>query len=261
MRYEKTIRKIDAFMLVLLPALSVLLSITIRANFFLSILLFFGIPSLWFSYRTPVKIKKIFLSSLIFSIPFALVLYYFGTVDGSWFVPTTIFPFRLFDIIPIEDIILSFLLVYSVLVFYEHFLNKGKNRLIDERMKYFLWPTLIIIMVFISIILTKPEFLNIPYAYFWLWTILILLPTISFLSSFPKLIARYIITASYFFPVLLLFEFTGLELNQWTFPGAHFIGWIELFGYRFPFEEFFFWCIIAAIGILSYYEFFNDDRK
>jgi len=258
---EKTLRKIDMAMLVLLPVMSVCLSIVLRTNFLFSILLFFGMPSLWFSYRTPAKVKKIFLSSLIFAVPFVLVLDYFGTVDGSWFVPTTVFSFRLFGVIPIEDMILSFLLVYGVLIFYEHFLDKGQDQLIDARMRCFLWVASSIALAFVAVVLLRPEVLIIPYAYFWLWTMLILLPALAFLSFFPKLIAKEVITAAYFFPLLLLFEFTGLELGQWSFPGEHFIGWVELLGYRFPFEEFFFWCIVAAIGIVSYYEFFNDDRK
>jgi hypothetical protein len=59
----------------------------------------------------------------------------------------------------------------------------------------------------------------------------------------------------------LMFELTGLELQLWTFPGTHFIGWVDLLGYKFPFEEFFFWFVLSAITILSYYEFFDDNRK
>ena len=32
-------------------------------------------------------------------------------------------------------------------------------------------------------------------------------------------------------------------------------------GGQSPFEEFFFWFVMSAIGILSFYEFFDDDRK
>jgi len=32
-------------------------------------------------------------------------------------------------------------------------------------------------------------------------------------------------------------------------------------GYSMPFEEFFFWIILSTIAILSFYEFFDDDRK
>jgi len=258
---KKTMKQLDIFMLITLPVLAVFLSIALEANFLMSILLFFGMPSFWLSYRTPKKFPKTTLYALFFSIPIGLLIDYLGATDGAWLVPVTIFPFRLFGVIPIEDMILSFFLVFNVIIFYEHFLDKGKHKLVDERMKYFLLPLFIVIAIFISLILAKPEILVIPYAYFWIGVILMLLPSISFLSFFPRLISKYVVTGSYFFLLLLLFEFTGLELGQWSFPGEHFIGWVELFGYSFPFEELFFWCTMSSVGILSYFEFFNDDRK
>jgi len=36
---------------------------------------------------------------------------------------------------------------------------------------------------------------------------------------------------------------------------------VELFGLKFPFEEFLGWFVLAAIGILAVYEFVDDDRK
>ena len=88
-----------------------------------------------------------------------------------------------------------------------------------------------------------------------------IVPAITFLSLFPRLLSKYVKTASYFFLLSILFELTGLQLNQWTFPGSNFIGWVELFGHRFPFEEFFFGFVMGAISVLTYYEFFDDDRK
>ncbi|HBC45391.1 TPA: hypothetical protein DCZ81_04450, partial [Candidatus Collierbacteria bacterium] len=76
-----------------------------------------------------------------------------------------------------------------------------------------------------------------------------------------RLISKYIKIALYFFVLSFLFEITAIQLNQWSFPGNHFIGWVEIFGYRFPIEEFFFYFIMCSVGAISYYEFFDDDRK
>lgn len=260
-RNQKFFKKLDIVLLILFPIISVALSLALKANFLTSTLLFFGLPSLWFSLRTPAQVKKTFLFALIFSIPFVIFTDYIAVSDRSWFVPSTVFPVRLLGLVPIEDLIWAFFLVYSVVIFYEHFLDKGKHELVDKRMKYLFWPLITLLLVFFITLFTRPELLVIPYAYLWIGVILILLPSITFLSFFPRLLSKYVKTASYFFLLALLFELTGLELNQWTFPGNNFIGWVELFGYRFPFEEFFFWFVMSAIGILSYYEFFDDDRK
>lgn len=129
-------------------------------------------------------------------------------------------------------------------------------------MKYLVWPLIIIVIAFFAILISRPEFLVVKYAYLYIGLIIFLLPAVSFLSFFPRLLSKYIKTASYFFSLNILVELTGLNLGQWQFPNnGYFIGWVELFGYRFPFEEFFFYIILAAIGILAYYEFFDDDRK
>lgn len=254
-------KKIDIFLLILFPIFAVVAALMFKVSFFVSILLFYLPSSLWLSFRTPAQVGKTFIFSIIIAIPFGFFIDYIATLDHSWFVPTTIFPFRLLGIVPVEDLIWAFFLVYNIVIFYEHFLDKGKHELLDKRMKYLLWPLLIIVILFILILFTEPDFLIIPYAYLWMGITLIFLPTVTFLSFFPRLLSKYVKTASYFFLHGIMFELTGLQLYQWTFPGENFVGWVELFGYRFPFEEFFFYFILFAVCILSYYEFFDDDRR
>lgn len=216
---------------------------------------------MWFSFRTPTQVKKTLIFSAIFSIPFGLVVDYIATTDRAWYVPSTVFPFRLFGVVPVEDLVWAFFITYSAVIFYEHFLDKGKVELVDKKMKYLVLPFIALLITFFLVYLFKSDLLILPYAYFWVGALLFVLPAITFLSFFPRLLSKYVKTGSYFFVLSILFEFTGLQLNQWTFPGDHFIGWVELFGFRFPFEEFFFWFVMGAISILSYYEFFDGDRK
>ena len=207
-------------------------------------------------------ILKTVLFSALWSIPLTLFADYIGTISGAWLVPTTIFPFRLFGVMPIEDFIWSFLVAYSIIIFYEHFLDKGADKLVGKRTKYLLWFWIILIIIFFAILIIRPEFLTIKYAYFYLGLVFILLPAITFLSSFPRMLSKYVKTGSYFFLLMILYELTGLHLNQWQFPNrGFFVGWVDLLGYRFPFEELFFFCILWAVSVLSYYEFFDDDSK
>ncbi|MDP3901905.1 MAG: hypothetical protein Q8Q37_02955 [bacterium] len=258
---ESLLKKLDIVLLIFFPVLAVVLSLAIRANFLISTLLFLGLPSLWLSIRTPSTILKTLIFSLIFSIPVGIILDYIGTLSGSWLVPVTVLPFRFFDIVPIEDLVWFFFLIYNIIIFYEHFLDKGREQLVDRRMKYLIWPLIVIFITFLIIWLINPGLLMMRYAYLWILIIVSILPSITFLSFFPRLLSKYVKTAAYFFLIALLFELTGLELGQWAFPGDNFVGWVELFGYRFPFEEFFAWFIMAAICVLSYYEFFDDDHR
>jgi hypothetical protein len=205
-------------------------------------------------------IARTALFSAIFITPVVFVLNYLAVRDNSWYVPTSVFPFRLLHDLPIEDAILGFMLTYSVVICYEHFLDKGKHHLIDQKMKYLIWPIGLLLIVFFALFVTHPEYLKLNYAYFWIGTIFLILPIISTLSIFPKLLSKYLKVGSYFAILLAMFEYTGISLNQWIFPGKNFIGWISYFGYKIPIEELIFWIFLSVIGILSYYEFFDDEK-
>jgi len=174
---------------------------------------------------------------------------------------STIFPFRILGQVPLEDVVFGFLVIYAIVIYYEHFWDKGKHELIDTRMKYFIFILMFVFILFFTFYFTKPEFLFIPYYYFWFGFILLFIPAITFLSYFPRLLSKYVKTGVYFFVLFLLFELTALQLGQWSFPDGQFIGMVTLLGYTFPFEELFFWFILFTSSILSYYEFFDDDRK
>lgn len=254
------LKQVDIALLILFPILSVIISLSLKSNFLISTLLFFGLPALWLSYRTPKMIARSALFSVIVGIPLGIVADVVAVLDKSWFVPNTLFP-RLFGLVPIEDLIWVVLLTYTIIIFYEHFLDKGKHNLIDKRMKYLVFPVILLLILTVVALVIDPSILQIKFAYLWIGIILIVIPTVTFLSSFPKLISKYVKVGVYFLLLSLVFELTALQLGHWTFPGYNFIGWVELGGLKFPFEEFFFWMILTSTAILSYYEFFDDDRK
>lgn len=257
---EKTLKKIDIIFLILLPTVAAITALTLKVNYFNSILLFFGLPAVWFSYRTPKMIKKAFVFSFITSAFFSTVVNYIAVVSDAWFVPQSIFP-RFLNVLPIEDFIFGIFLIYGVIILYEHFLEKGKHGLVDHHVKYFILPFIIMTIIFFAVVFTKPELLIVKYAYLKIGIIFLLIPSIAMLVFFPRLLSKYIKVGAYYFLVTALFEITGLQLNHWTFPGQQFIGWVTLFGYKFPYEEFLFWFVMTVITILSYYEFFADDRR
>ena len=254
-------QKLDIVLLVLFPFIAIAVSLIFKTNFLISTLLFFGLPSIYLSYKNQKAIKKTLLFTFIISVPLSILIDYIAVINNSWYVPTSFFPFRFLGVIPIEDFIWGYGLAYTVIIFYEHFFDKTGREIIDKRMQYFGWLFGILLLLFFAILFLNPALLNIKYAYFWLGLTLVLLPAVTFLTFFPRMLSKYLKTGVYFFLLTLLLELTGLHLDQWRFPGTYFIGWVELFGYRFPFEEFFFFIMITAMAILSYYEFFDDDRK
>jgi hypothetical protein len=117
-----------------------------------------------------------------------------------------------------------------------------------------------ILSIFLIVKTLDASLLRIPYFYFITGIVLGIIPITAVLLKFPNLFTKFAKAAVYFLFVSLIWEFVAVPLEQWTFPGQ-FIGWINLFGVRFPFEEFFVWMILGAMAVLSFYEFFDDDRK
>ena len=255
-------QKIDIVLMILLPVVAATLTLIFKTNFLISTLLFFGLPSLYLSLRKLEIVPRSLIFTALFSIPLAIIIDYLAVMDKSWSVPTSLFSSRFLGVIPIEDFIWGFLYVFFIVMFYEYFLDfgKGEDRL-AKNIKYFTVILLSLLILFFLFLFISPQLLHIEYFYLKAGIILALLPLVTFLSFFPKFWTKYLKIGIYFLGLSLLFELVGLQTNQWTFPGHNFISFIEIFGLRIPVEEFLFWIVLGVPWILSYYEFFADDKR
>lgn len=255
------LKKIDILFLAILPVAAALIALIFRTNYLVTTLLFFGLGSIWFSYRTPNRILRTALFSLLLAFPLGtVVLDYILVSNNAWWSPT-IFSSRLFGILPYEDLIWGFLQSYFVIILYEHFFEKGRHQLVGSHFRHFIFFLFAILTVFFLAFFLKPEILKIPYAYFWIGITFFILPSITFLVRFPKIIPKFIKLSCYFFLLHVVFEFTALELGNWVFPGIDYIYVIDIGKFHVPIEEIIIWWGLFIIAILSWYEFFDDDRK
>ena len=254
-------KKIDIIFLILSPVFASITSLLLKTNFMISTLLFFGIPAIYLSFRNKHTVEK----SLTFSILAIMIigpfLDYMALKSNAWYVPSTVFPFRIFGIVPIEDMIWGMFLVYNIVMMYEHFLDKGKHNLKDTNLKYFIFIMIFIAMVFFLLYYFNPKSLKIPFFYLKFGLGFVVLPAVSFLTFFPRLLSKFVKISTYIFIQGIMFKLTGLSLNHWGFGDGEYIGWISFGNLRFPLEEFIFYIILFATCVLSYYEFFDDDRK
>ena|SRR3989344_2419681 len=253
---------IDLTVVIIIPLLVFLAVFLLgwQINYFTSLLLIFGVPSLYLSLRSGERVGKVALFSLFVSIPLALISELIAFGEKAWSVPKSLFSFRLFGFSPIENYIWMFLVTYLVLIFYEHFYDKYFQKKMSKRiniMNYIMYTaTLLILIVFI----VKPFYLIIPYSYIWLGTILLLIPSIIFLIKYSKFFWNFFKVSLFFFYTHLIFELIGVKLSHWTYPGLNYIGMISILGIKFPFEEFFFVFIVGGFAALSYYEFFTNKK-
>ncbi len=251
-------KKLDILALILFPLLATVISLTFKTNLLISSFLFWGLLAIYFGFRTKRAVLRSLTFSLSAGVIFAIVIDLLGSLDNAWYTPT-IFNFRILGA-PIENFIWNILFTFTILIIYEHFFDKGKHKLFGKRMSYlFLWllsQLLVVLLLFIA----KPEVLTIPYFYLKAGLFFIFFPLIGFLAFFPKFISPFVKIGSYIFIVALINELVALHLSHWRFPGVNFIGWVELLGYKFPFEEFIFFICLSSIALLCYFEFFDDDQ-
>ena len=255
-------KKADACILLALLILAGISTVFFSVSKFVSILLFFGLPCLYLSWRNPQSFRKSFIFALLFSIPLSVFVDTLAVFDGSWYVPHSIVPFRLFGAATFEVWLFGLLWVLFVILFYEHFFNlhDTSNRF-SKKYRNLLYLFAILVATVVITYIFRPTFLVIPYFYTWFSLIFVVLPLILFLARRPKFLPRFTLQGIYFFITLLVYELAALQVGLWSFPGHHFIGWVNIFGYRFPFEELVFYMIFATPSFLAYYEYFANDRK
>jgi len=251
-------REGDILILFLFLALAACFVLYFSVELVVSVLLFFGLPALWLSIQMPQRIAKSALFTLLFTLPFLFIIDHIATLDGAWHVPTQ-FSFRLFGTIPLEDLFIGLGVSYLLSLFYEYFFTT-QGKVLGKKMKYFTGGVCFALCLFFSLLFFAPAFLQISYAYIFLGIIFLVIPIVIFSLYSPKIFLSFLSAIPYFFIFFLAFEIVGLKLGHWSFPGTHFLGWVQFGTLQFPFEELLFWIILSPIAFFSYYEFFNNDR-
>ena len=99
--------------LILAPAISFLLDV----NALGSVVIFLIIPSLHLSLLLKGNVKKAAMFSLFTAVPFIIFSDYIAHLTKQWLVPDTVFPVRILDLVPVEDILWAFFLTYFIIMF------------------------------------------------------------------------------------------------------------------------------------------------
>src|SRR3989344_239787 len=191
-------KHIDLIILTVYPIIAAIFSLTIKPNALLSVFIFFGIPSIFLSFRQPAHIKKAALFSLV-GIPALVFIDYIAHITRAWLVPNSVFPFRLFGYVTIENIIWIFFHLYLVVIYFEHFVaHHFRDKLIQSKTKYLFLLVFSIFTFFLALYYFKPQMLYIRYWYMVFGLIFILIPIILERLAFPKVFTKILKVAPFF---------------------------------------------------------------
>jgi hypothetical protein len=256
------LKRLDVVLVFILPILAAVITVVVRPGLFVSVLMFLGVPAAYLTLRNPSVFKKSFTFALILSVPQSVFFDTLAAINGSWVVPNSIFQFRLFGVATVEVYFFALLWALYAILFYEHFLDGGKRGdTLSARMNYLVCLFVALLIYVAWGFLFDNHLLHIPYFYALVGAFFVAIPLIAFIVFYPFFWRKFALIGVYFFYLLFLFELAALATGQWIFPGSDFIGFVRLFGFRLPIEEVAIWMLLATASLLSYYEFFGDDRS
>jgi len=226
-----------------------------------SALFFFIIPTTYLFYRKRKPVKEVLLGSLLIGSGFGLIFNIIASANKAWdeISSQLVFDYRIFGFMPADEPIWFFFWALFIISFYEHFYERDRKDRLSKRFKYIAIPTFMAVLAIITVAILDKSKLLLNHAYFYSLAPAII-PIVYVVKNRPNLIMKFIKTGVFFFMLFLIYELTAVKLGQWYFPGQY-IGWVELMGLRFPFEELLFWMGLSSFIVLAIYEGFVDNGK
>lgn len=221
--------------------------------------LYLFLPSLYLILREKKNFWKIFWGVIIFGLFVGFAFDLIQTYNAAWIVTSLVFPWKFFGVLALDNLIGWALMTLFILVFYEHFLDDENNKKIAKNLKWAILVFLLGLLVCAGLYLIFPTLIKLPYAYLIGGIIAIIFP-LGFVAYKPKFLNKFLKLAAFFFFIWFIAELACLKYGGWIFPGQY-IGTVNFLGFVFPFEELFFWMMCYAAAVVSYYEFFIDDKK
>lgn len=239
--------------------LSIPIILIFNARPLIAALFFFVIPTIYLFLRKKKPIKEVLLGALLIGNGIGLIFNIIASANGAWneVGSQLVFNYRIFGFMPVDEPVWFFFWALFILVFYEHFYERDRLDRLSKRFKYIAIPTLITVALVALVSLVDKTKLSLKYAYFVCMTPIII-PVAFIVKYRPAMLVKFIKTGAFFFVLFFIYELIAVKLGQWYFPGQY-VGWVELLGLRFPFEELLFWMGLSSFTVLAIYEGFVDN--
>ncbi len=254
-------KKEDLAALLVWPVVASGLSLTLSVDYLGLIVLFLMAPSLYLTVRIPRKAEKAAMFAAVVSVPGTIIVDSLMHATGAYIIKTTVFPFRVFGLFPVESFVWAFFSVYLPIMFYEYFLHEHVvGHIWESRMRYLVPSLLLAAILVTAFLLTSQRPVQVPYIYVILGTVMGLLPVVIEVLEFPSTARRIAEAGAYFFFFTFIHEITALKLGIWEFVGGHtsFIGWVSVLGVTLPVEEVLFYFILGSMAAIVYYDLWDD---
>lgn len=223
-------------------------------------ILSFFVPALVLAFHLGKPAWRLAGIAFLLLLPMTVIFDPLNVINGAWSVPTSLLPWRLFGITPIEMFVWGWSLAFLLLLLYESTVDQHrtipKGAFGTPRL---LLLDVILIALFSVIMMLAPWLLQISWSYAFSITVAMILPAVLYLRLHRTAIKKFAIIQLLILYIAFWHEIAAVGLEWWTFPGQTILGWISIGSFAIPWEEFIWWAIVAFSG-LSFFEYVADDR-
>lgn len=252
----------DLLITICLILVAVVATVTLRPNFLIATLLFFGLPAAFLLWRKPSNLLKATLAAFLLGTVWGFSFDYIAEFNKAWGWSTNTglaLPLHFFGVVSLDILVWYFLWVFLTIVFYEYFAEYDFSKRVSPNYKKALIAGLVVIPLVVGLSKIAPALLTFQYAYLWLGS-MTLIPFAAIVLKRPSIFPKVLEIVPFFILLYLAFELTALHTGLWSFPG-HYIGTVSVMGLTFPLEEMIFWVVISSAVTAAYHEFVVDDWK
>jgi hypothetical protein len=218
------------------------------------------IPALYLWKAEKKNASKLLVASLVFGVLFGSILEFIAELNQDWTVGQLILGVKILGVTPLENIIGHFGMSFLIFTFYEHFLDDEKDKKVSKKVLMPLILSIIANLSVFSLYIFQKELLILDYSYL-IMGILAIIPLIYIVLRYPVLLGKLLHLALFFAILFFVLEIIGVYNGYWSFSGDTYIGVVNIGNLKFAFDDFIFWVMLYPSTIVSYYEYFVDDRK
>ena len=210
-------------------------------------------PLSYLAWRARQPWRRITVGVVTFGLVYGLFWELVQESAHSYSVTAHVFP-RLLGLVPPDSLIAHMLMTLLTLTFYEHFAQPRVGPS-PGREVHGLTLGLAAVAVTVTLHLLAPAWLDFSYSYAWLGTLAVA-PPLLLAWRRPAWLRELMWVVPFFFGLYLALEVVAVTQGWWVYPADRYLGWVTVGGVTFPFEELFFWMILYAPALVSYYEIF-----
>ncbi len=206
---------VDFAVICFLLALAYGLSLLFHLDVLISVLLFLAVPALYLCYRKKKNYRKILLASVVLGLLGGMAYDFFAEYNDAYVVhySNAFFNHHILGKTPVGDFIWAFLIPFSIIVHYEHFLDSERITRISNRFPLAIVGAGSAFLIVFSFLVLYPDSPRVPYGFFVIGAISVL-PLVGLWFERRAVVLKLLITAAFFFVLNLVFEVCALSLRQ-----------------------------------------------